>query len=165
MISFRTKTEGSRPAIAEAQFRDVMRRPAIVREFFLPVEHAWSDDGPYTLGRWAAQTPRPQNPGVRLQEPRGANPGLLPEKDTQRDLGKLIESVIQLRRVPELSGVVLSNETLVGDQAGATPGKRVQFGLTRPPNGRFNNEEAAARECYRAVCRALGRTRYLVEHP
>jgi hypothetical protein len=165
MISFRTQTEGSRPAIAEAQFREVMRRPAIVREFFLPVEHAWWDGGTYTLGRWATQAPRPQNTGVRLQEPRAANPGLLPEKDTQRDLSKLIESVIQLRRVPELSGVVLSNETLVGDQAGATPGKRVQFGLSCPPDGRFKNEEAAARQCYRVVCKALGRTGYLVEHP
>jgi hypothetical protein len=165
MISFRTKTEGSRPAIAEAQFREVMRRPTIVREFFLPVEHAWWDGGTYTLGRWAAQAPRPQNTGVRLQEPRSANPGLLPEKDTQRDLSKLIESVIQLRRMPELSGVVLSNETLVGDQAGATPGKRVQFGLSCPPNGRFKTEEAAARECYRVVCQAMARTGYLVEHP
>src|SRR5947209_6799458 len=111
MLSFRTQTVGSRPAIAEAQFREVMRRPAIAPEFFQPIEHARWDGGIYTLGRWAAQAPRPQNTGVRLQEPRAANPGLLPEKDTQRDLSKLIESVIQLRRVPELSGVVLSNET------------------------------------------------------
>jgi hypothetical protein len=165
MLFFRTRTEGSRPAIAEAQFRQVMRRPAIVREFFLPVEHAWWDGGTYTLGRWAAKAPRPRNIGVRLQEPRAASPGLLPEKDTQRDLGKLIETVIQLRRVPELSGVVLSNETLVGDQPGATQGKRVQFGLSCPPDGRFKDEEAAARECYRVVCQALGRTGYLVEHP
>jgi hypothetical protein len=165
MLSFRSQTQGSRPAIAEAPFREVMRRPAIAREFFLPIDHAWWDGGSYTLGRWAAQAPRPHNTGVRLQEPRTSNSGLLPEKDTQRDLSKLIESVVQLRKVPDLSGVVLSNETLVGDQVGATPGKRVQFGLNCPPDGRFKNEEAAARECYRVVCQALGRTGYLVEHP
>jgi len=84
MLSFRSQAGGSKPAIAEAKFREVMRRPAIAREFFLPIDHAWWDGGSYTLGRWAAKAPRPHNTGVRLQEPRSANPGLLPEKGEKR---------------------------------------------------------------------------------
>jgi hypothetical protein len=155
----------ARPAIPEAQFREVLRKPVIARELFLPADHAWWDGGNYTLGRWISKARRPVNTGVRLQEPRSASPGLLPEKDTQNDLGVLVESLAELRKVPELAGLVLSSETLVGTQQGTVKGKRLLFGLHCPADGRFKAEDAAARECHRVMQRAMARAGYAVEHP
>jgi len=165
MLLFRSKPDRYRPAIAEAQFRDVLRKPNVARELFLPAEHAWWDGGKYTLGRWISETPPPVNTGVRLQEPRSPSPGLLPERDTQNDLVTLIESIVELRKVPELASVVLSTETLVGKQQGTIVGKRLLFGLFCPGDGRFRSEESAATECHRVIRKAIVRAGYIVEHP
>src|SRR5437764_9969832 len=141
MNLFGTTASAAPPLIVPAQFREVLRRPAVAREFFLPVDRARWVGHRYTLGRWAARALRPHNTGVRLQEPHSAGPGLVPEQDTQNDLGKLIESVAELRKVPELSGVVLSRETLVGEQQGTMPGRRIQFGLKCPADGRYLDEK------------------------
>jgi hypothetical protein len=165
MLLFRSQDSSARPAIPEAQFREVLRKPVIARELFLPADHAWWDGGNYTLGRWISKARRPVNTGVRLQEPRSASPGLLPEKDTQNDLGVLVESLAELRKVPELAGLVLSMETLVGTQTGTIKGKRLLFGLRCPGDGRFKAEDAAARECHRVMRKAMARAGYVVEHP
>jgi hypothetical protein len=141
-----------------------MARPAVAREFFLSLDDAWWDGGTFTLGGQAA-TRRPVQRGVRLQEPRPDDAGPPPERDTQADLCGLFGSVAELRKVPELSGLVLSDETLVGEQRGAVPGKRVVFGLRAAPDGGFQAEAAAAAECNRVVRRAVERAGYRVEHP
>jgi hypothetical protein len=159
------RSRAAHPVIVPAQFREAMSRPAVARELFLPTDCAWWDGGNYTLGRTRSRTNHPVTTGVRLQEPRSPSPGLLPERDTQQDLGALVESVAELRKVPELSGVVLSPETVVGKQTGTIRGKRVLFGLYCSGDDRFKSEEAAARECHRAIQVALRRAGYAVEHP
>ena len=43
---------------------------------------------------------------MRLQEPRPAVNGTLPERDTQGDLAALVGSVLELRRDPKLDSLV-----------------------------------------------------------
>jgi hypothetical protein len=142
-----------------------MTRPAVARELFLPLDQAWWDGGRFTLGRWAKSVPRPSTRGVRLQEPGTGKSGPPAERDTQTDLCSLVDSVTELRRVPELMGIVLADETLIGRQEGAIPGKRVLFGLRCLPNDRFQADGPAAAECHRVIRRAVRRARYVIEHP
>ncbi|HEY7429011.1 MAG TPA: hypothetical protein VH682_32570, partial [Gemmataceae bacterium] len=165
MKLFGSTSSTAPPPIGQAQFREVLRRANVVREFFLPADRARWDGGTYTLGRWAARALRPHNTGVRLQEPYVSGPGQTREADTQNDLGKLVQSVAELRKVPELAGLVLSRESLVGSQQGTMPGKRIQFGLECPADGRYLDEKAAAHECYRALRWSLFWAGYAVEHP
>src|SRR5262249_36870515 len=153
------------PAVDAQRFREALGRPAVAREFFLPAERAWWDGGRYTLGRWLAQEPRPVASGVRLQEPRPGVPGPPPERGTQPDLCPLVRSVAELRKAPELAGLVLSEEALIGTQRGAIPGKRLVFGLGCPADGRFKPDDAAARECHRVITRAVAKAGYQVAHP
>jgi hypothetical protein len=164
MISFRLR-RAARPAVDAQLFRRAMGRPAVARELFLPLGRAWWDGGRYTLGRWAARGRGPRLAGVRLQEPGPAAAGAPPERDTQADLRALVGSVAELRRQPGLEGVVLSAEALAAPQAGAVPGKRLVFGLRVPAFGRGRPEAAAARECHRAIRRAVERAGYRVVHP
>jgi hypothetical protein len=145
-------------------FREAMNRPAVVRELFFPLDQGWWDGRRLTMGRGASGT-RPVNRGVRLQEARPETTGPAPERDTQADLGALFGSVAELRRVPGLAGLVLSDEAGIGEQTGAIPGKRVIFGLHSPPDDRFQSDTAAAGECYRVTRRAVERAGYRVEHP
>jgi hypothetical protein len=64
-----------------------------------------------------------------------------------------------------LAGLVLSDETMIGEQSGALPGKRVLFGLNRPPQIRFQEETPAAAECHRAILRTVKRAGFILEHP
>jgi hypothetical protein len=137
----------------------------VARELFLPLDRAWWDGGRFTLGRWAGSSPRPALRGVRLHEPSPAAAGLPPERDTQSDLGALVGSVAELRKAPGLSGLVLSDETVVGRERGLNPGKRIVFGLRSPPGDRYLAEAAAAAECHRVLRRAVKRAGYRVEHP
>lgn len=164
MISLRRRTPPDRPAIDPRLFREAMSRPAISREFFFPVDQAWWDDGRFTLGRQGGASGLALH-GVRLQEPRpgAANPP--PERDTQNDLCALFGSVAELRRVPEFSAMVLSEESRIGSQSGTVPGKRVVFGLNCVSGGRFQAEAAAAGECHRVVRRAVEKAGYRIEHP
>jgi hypothetical protein len=165
MFSLRHQNPDQRPPVEPRLFRDAMSRPAVSREFFLPLEQAWWDGGRFTLGRWASSAARPSVRGVRLQEAAPDSSGPAPERDTQRDLCSLVGSVSELRRVPELSGLVLSDETLVGRQQGPLPGKRVLFGLQCPANGRYLGDTPAAAECHRVLRRAIKRAGYILEHP
>src|SRR5438270_4352139 len=111
MISLRRRSAIPRSTIDPRLFREAMGRPAVARDLFLPLDQAWWDGGRFTLGRLAG-APAPVQRGVRLQEPRPQSNGPPPERDTQADLVTLFSSVAELRRVPQLSGVVLSQETL-----------------------------------------------------
>ena len=55
MKLFGTTASATVPLIVPAQFRDVLRRPTVAREFFLPVDRARWVGRRYTLGRWAAR--------------------------------------------------------------------------------------------------------------
>jgi hypothetical protein len=165
MISFRRSDPAVHAAVEPKLFRDVMNRPAIARDLFLPMDQAWWDGGRLTLGPWAASAPRPSVRGIRLQEPRPQGGGPPPEVDTQGDLCTLVSSVAELRRVPQLAGLVLSEETLVGEQSGTVPGKRLLFGLRCPPSGQFDGETPGAAECHRVLRLAVKRAGYIVEHP
>jgi hypothetical protein len=164
MISLRRRTPAIRPTIDPRLFRAAMSRPAVVRELFLPLDRAWWDGERFTLGDRSGSPP-PVQTGVRLQEPRPDSTGPPPERDTQRDLGALIDSVAELRRVPELAEVVLSEETLIGQQNGAVPGRRVIFGLRCSQGRQFHADAQAAGECCRVVRRAVERAGYRIEHP
>jgi hypothetical protein len=163
MISLWPRPEKESRQVDQRLFREAMGRPTVSRELFLPLDRAWWDGGRFTLGKWRLRAPRPSLRGVRLQEPRPANQGPPPERDTQADLLALLGSVAELRRVPELSGLVLSDETLVGSQRGTVPGKRILFGLSCPPGGRFDDEPKAAGECHRVLSRALKKAGFAVE--
>jgi hypothetical protein len=165
MLSFWRRAPVDQSAVDSAAFRNAMNRPAVARELFLPVDRAWWDGSRYTLGRWSAVMRRPTLHGVRLQEPRPAAHGTMPERDTQCDLAALVGSIAELRRVPEMSSLVLSEETLVGRQQGQLPGKRAQFGLRCPPDGRFQPEAPAAAECHRVLQRALRRAGFAIDYP
>jgi uncharacterized membrane protein YgcG len=165
MISLRRQNSDLRPAVEPRLFREAMSRPAVARELFLPLDQAWWDGGRFTLGRWAASAPRPTLRGVRIQEPAPDSAGPPPERDTQGDLCSLVDSVAELRRVPQLSGLVLSEETLIGRQKGALPGKRVLFGLHCPPSVSFQEDTPAAAECHRVLRRAVNRAGYIIVHP
>jgi hypothetical protein len=165
MLSFWRRAPVDPAAVDSAAFRNAMNRPAVARELFLPVDRAWWDGSRYTLGRWSAVMRRPTMHGVRLQEPRPAANGTMPERDTQSDLASLVGSVAELRRTPEMAGIVLSDETLVGRQTGRLPGKRAQFGLRCPPDGRFQPEAPAAAECHRVLKRALRRAGFAIDYP
>jgi len=141
-----------------------MNRPSIVRELFLPMDQAWWDGERFTLGAYSGGV-RPGQRGVRLQEPGPESAGASTEKDTQRDFCALFDSVAELRRVPELGELVLSEETRVGEQSGAVPGKRAMFGLQCGQGGRFQAEGQAAAECYRVARRTIERAGYRIEHP
>lgn len=165
MISLRRRAAADQPVVSPRLFREAMTRPAVARELFLPLDQAWWDGGNFTLGRWGKSVPRPTTRGVRLQEPGVGKSGPPPERDTQTDLCSVVDSVTELRRVPELMGLVLSSETLVGRQEGAIPGKRLLFGLRCLPNDRFQADAPAADECYRVIRRAINRAGFVIEHP
>jgi hypothetical protein len=165
MSSSSFPTAANRPVMNADAFRAVMARPAVAREFFLPVDRAWWDGDRYTLGRWIAKAPRPRLTGVRLQEPRSGAAGSFPERDTQNDLCALVRSVAELRKVPELSGVVLSPEALVGRQQGTIPGQRLVLGLACPADGSYKGEAAAAAQCHRVLRGAIVRAGFAIEYP
>ncbi len=165
MISFRRRAPSGPAAVDPGVFREAMSRPAVARELFLPLQAAWWDRGRFTLGRRARSSPRPTLRGVRLHEARPEAAAPSPARDTQADLCTLVASVAELRRAPGLGGLVLSDETVVGRGGGAVPGRRVVFGLSCPPCGRFRPEDAAAAECHRVIRRAADRAGYRVEHP
>jgi hypothetical protein len=162
MISLR-RSSGKQTVDARL-FREAMGRPAVVRELFLPLDQAWWDGSTLTLGRQRG-APAPAQRGVRLQEPRPQAAGPPPERDTQLDLAALFGSVAELRKVPQFSELVLTEETLIGEQRGSLPGKRVVFGLRSYPKARFQSEAGAAGECQRVARRAIERAGYRIEHP
>jgi hypothetical protein len=165
MISLRRRPPDSCPPVEPRLFREAMSRPAVARVLFLPLDQAWWDGDRFTLGKWTSSAPRPSQRGVRLQECHSNGHGPPAERDTQGDLCTLIDSVTELRRTRELAGLVLSDETMIGEQSGALAGKRVLFGLNRPAQIRFQEDTPAAAECHRAILRTVKRAGFILEHP
>jgi hypothetical protein len=165
MISLRRRAPKRQTVVEPRLFLEAMRRPAIARDLFLPLEQAWWDGDRLTLGKWKSAATRPSVRGVRLQEPRPDSASSPPERDTQGDLTTLVGSVSELRRIPEFAGMVLSDETLIGEQNSAVPGKRVLFGLACPADCSFQGETPAAAECHRVLRRSIQRAGFSVEHP
>ena len=146
----------SPPPLGDEVFRDLLDRPSVAREMFLPFGRArWM--GPrYTLGRGERRSQMPTVSGVRIQEPDPNNVDIHREKGCQRDLITLVRSVVELRKTPQLSNLVLGDyrDGLVSDDAGEAHRKRVLFPLYCASGDLFQNENEAAAECHRQIVAA-----------
>jgi hypothetical protein len=149
-------------AVDENQFRDRMRQPDIVSEFFFPLGHAAWHRGRFSINKDEIAQVSTKISGVRLQaaDPRGENPE--PERQCRQDVVNLIQSLIRLRETPALSNIVLSNETRSGVNES---GSRVKFGLYLDPTGRYSNETEAAHECHTQIVRAVQKSGLVIESP
>jgi serine/threonine protein kinase len=149
----------------EDAFAEALNRPAlaVAREFFLPLTRALWGNEYYTLGKGDRSSVRPTISGLRAQEPDPNRGDLFREKVVQEDLHRLVLSLIQLRKHPDLAGVVLSREVLIGQDPG-TPGcKRLIFGLWRPADGSLRGDALAAAHCHKQILRAVRRAGFRPE--
>jgi fibronectin type 3 domain-containing protein len=139
--------------LSRQQFVKLLTAPGVFAGGFLPFERAeWRGDR-YSLGKAAGKTPKDLFDGVRLQAADPRNIDRSRERAVQHDLSSVVKSLERLRSHPELAGVVLSPEMIVGrDPAGVS---RVRFGLANPANGAFRSEAAAAAECHSVIRRAV----------
>lgn len=145
-----------------SKFRDLMQRSGSGKELLLPDENARWEGNRYTLDR-TRRVPSPTIKGVRLQEPDPNHPASFPERACQEDLANLLRSLTALRADPNLSGLVLSDETLMARDASQTGCRRVLFGLRR--DNQFREEAAAAQECHRVLSHAFQKAGFRVRPP
>jgi len=145
------------------RFHELMSRPAVARELFLPDDRARWDGENYTLGRGAR--PSPTINGLRIQEPDPNQQDDFREKACQEDLARIVRSLMELRKEPSLGGLVLSGETLIGHDAGQKGCKRVLFGMACPADGRFRDEASGAAECHRVLVQTFSRAGFRVRPP
>ena len=140
-----------------ASLQRILRQPDIASEFFFPVDRAtWREQQKrYFIKREDRRSVRSSIGGVRFQAANLAEPGSRTEIDCQHDFVRLVQSLMILRKQPELSGIVLSQDVLLQKQRGGTKGKRAKFGLALPSDGRFLNDVDAARENHRRIVRAI----------
>ncbi|MDW8267147.1 MAG: vWA domain-containing protein [Gemmataceae bacterium] len=162
-MSANFRTQRGATDIDPGVFQEVLNRPTIAKEFFLPLERAGWEGEVYTLGR--GQPLRPSISGVRLQEPDRNKQDSAREKACQIDLTALVKSIMEMRRTTALAGVVLSPEVQVGRDASQPGCKRIIFGLACPADGRFKSDEAAVAECHRQILHGITRAGFVVEHP
>lgn len=134
-------------------FARILSRPQIAGAFFLPIDRArWIGDC-YTLGPDAAPLAKGQFAGVRLRAPDPSNIDAAPARQVQGDLTELVRSVKELRKHPDLAGVVLSSEIVVArDNSGVA---RARFGLRSPSGSGVRNDVDAAQECHRMLALAI----------
>ncbi len=149
-------------AVDENIFRDRMRQPDIVSEFFFPLGHAAWHRGRFSINKDEIAQVSTKISGVRLQaaDPRGENPE--PERQCRQDVVNLVQSLIRLRETPALSNIVLSDEIHRGVNES---GSRVKFGLYLDPTGRYSNETEAAHECHSHIVRAVQKSALVIESP
>lgn len=142
-----------RPSVTRQGFAKLLSAPGVFTGAFLPVEQAeWRGDR-YTLGSAARRTPKDLFVGARLQIADPRNIDRSRERAVQHDLTAVVKSLAILRSRPELAGVTLSREMMVGrDPSGVS---RARFGLVNPQNGDFRSDSAAAAECHANICRAI----------
>ena len=150
--------------IDNSLFREVLFRPSVAREFFLPFEHARWEGDTYTLAGANQRLVRPDFAGLRLQAAEPNDPNQVIERQCQNDLRKLVSTVREIRQDKALSGVVISNELVLGRQPDS-PCRRVIFGLYRPTDDRFRDDNKAAEECHRQIGRAVAKAGLRVEKP
>jgi len=149
-------------AVDENIFRDRMRQPDIVSEFFFPLGHAAWHRGRFSINKDEIAQVSTKISGVRLQaaDPRGENPE--PERQCRQDVVNLVQSLIRLRETPALSNIVLSDEI---HREVNESGSRVKFGLYLDPTGRYSNETEAAHECHSHIVRAVQKSALVIESP
>ncbi len=149
-------------AVDENIFRDRMRQPDIVSEFFFPLGHAAWHRGRFSINKDEIAQVSTKISGVRLQaaDPRGENPE--PERQCRQDVVNLVQSLIRLRETPALSNIVLSDEIHRGVNES---GSRVKFGLYLDPTGRYSNETEAAHECHSHIVRAVQKSGLVIDSP
>ena len=147
-------------AVDENIFRDRMRQPDIVSEFFFPLGHAAWHRGRFSINKDEIAQVSTKISGVRLQaaDPRGENPE--PERQCRQDVVNLVQSLIRLRETPALSNIVLSDEIHRGVNES---GSRVKFGLYLDPTGRYSNETEAAHECHSHIVRAVQKSGLVID--
>ena len=142
-----------RSPLSRQNFAKLLTAPGVFAGGFLPFERAeWRGDR-YSLGKAAGKTPKDLFDGVRLQVADPRNIDRSRERAVQHDLSSVVKSLERLRSHPELAGVVLSPEMIVGRDPAKV--SRVRFGLANPANGAFTNEAAAAAECHAIIRRAI----------
>ncbi|MDM8559918.1 hypothetical protein [Candidatus Parabeggiatoa sp. HSG14] len=150
--------------IDEDIFRECMQQLEIASEFFFPLEHAAWYQGYFSLKKDDIAEVRTKLSGVRFQVADLRHGNIEPEHQCQQDVVNLIQSLIRLREIPELANVVLSGEILTISQP-LRSGTCVKFGLYLDPNGRFNDETAAARVCHRSIIRAVQKSGFTIASP
>lgn len=153
MPDFDPAKDASNSILGRQAFARLLGNPKVFGAAFLPPERAeWRGDN-YTLGKALAKAPKSLFTGVRLQPADRRNLDQSRERAVQQDLVNLIRSVALFRTNPAMRGVVLSREQLRGrDPSGV---RRVQFGLSRPSDNSFVDEEAAVKECHDQISRAI----------
>ena len=139
----------------DAPFREVIDRPNVAKELFLPESRAsWVMDR-YTLGKGDRSSIKPSICGVRLQERDPNQVRGFRETAVQSDFRRLVQSVSEVRKHEPFAGTVLSEEHLLGVDTGIASCKRVVFGLACPENGQFKDDVAAADECHKQILHAI----------
>lgn len=139
----------------DVPFREIIDRPYVAKEFFLPENRAsWVADR-YTLGKADRSSIKPSISGVRLQERDPNQVRGFRETAVQSDFRRLVQSVSEVRKHGPFVGTVLSEEHLLGVDPGIASCKRVVFGLVCPENGQFKEDVAAAAECHRQILHAI----------
>jgi hypothetical protein len=153
--------------VDENIFRNRMQQPGIVPVLFFPMGHTVWEGGRFSLKMDKEQIAQADTKisGVRFQaaDPSGEN--IEYERQCQQDVVYLVQSLTQLRKTPEFSNIVLSNEILKNPQPVSQLGTRVKFGLYVDPKGHFGNETDAAGECHRNIVRAVRKSGFVVEFP
>jgi len=153
------------PGVDENIFRNRMQQPDIVSVLFLPMGHAVWEGGRFSLKKDKEEIAQADTTisGVRFQpaDPSGEN--LESERQCQQDVVNLVQSLTKLRKTPEFSNIVLSNEILKNPQPVSQLGTRVKFGLYVDP--KFGDETNATDECHRNIMRAVRKSGFVVESP
>jgi len=147
------------------RFRSRMEQSDIASELFFPAAHAYWHEGRYRLRRGALHEARSPFSGVRLLPSDPQTDEHSGERQCQKDVASLVQSVARLRSSPGLEGLVLSREILRCALPNGTAGVRVKFGLQVDARGRYLNEVDAARECHRRITSAIRRSGLIVVHP
>jgi hypothetical protein len=145
----------------EKAFQERMRRPDVVAEYFFPLGYAHWDKGRFILPKHLNAEVRSAISGVRLQTQDPQDPSVA--RQCQQDLGNLISSLMQLRAMPQLQGLILSERFLITPQAGSGNAVRIKFGLQSNPRYGEQYETRAARCCYRRLKRAIHKAGFAVK--
>jgi hypothetical protein len=147
-----------RDSLSFDRLKTLLSHPPVVTGFFLPLSYSRLQNNKLTIDN---NKVAPNTSGVRILLPDPTNRDLSLEKYVQGDLKGLVQSVIELRKAPELAGATLSEEIIVGKNPSG--GYRAQFGITFPADGKFKSESQAAAECQRQILQAVKRAGYLPE--
>jgi len=137
-----------------SKWRRRMAQTDIAAELFLPVQNAdWRKDRLRVRRREKSEA-RTRITGVRLNEADPAGENLEPERATQTDFRRLVDSLIKLRSLPGGGDLVLSGDTFRASprfEMGARRRvPRYRFGLRRG-HERMVNDHAAARASHARI--------------